>query len=64
MLIYMEMSQRNSCIAVLNKQKCLFSKMENRKIKQFLSGGWHQWRQGRKIKEKGVGGEYGGNTHV
>jgi hypothetical protein len=24
------------CIAILNKQRCLFSKMENRKVKQVL----------------------------
>jgi hypothetical protein len=27
-----------SCIAIFNKQKCLFSKMENKKVKQVLSG--------------------------
>jgi hypothetical protein len=26
-------------IAILNKQKCFFSKMENRKVKQVLFGG-------------------------
>jgi hypothetical protein len=25
------------------KQKCLFSKTENRKVKQVLSGVWYQW---------------------
>jgi hypothetical protein len=25
------------------KQKCLFSKAEDRKVKQVLTGGWHQW---------------------
>jgi hypothetical protein len=30
------------CIAVLNKQKRLFCKM-NKKVKQVLSGGWYQW---------------------
>jgi hypothetical protein len=29
------------CTAIL-KQKCLFSKMEHRKVKQVLSGDWHQ----------------------
>jgi chitinase len=29
------------CIDILNK--CLFSKMENRRVKQVLSGCWHQW---------------------
>jgi hypothetical protein len=33
------------CIAILNKQKCLISKMENRKVKQDLSGHWYQWEQ-------------------
>jgi hypothetical protein len=31
------------------KQKCLFSKTENRKVKQFLTGqwvGWNQWEGG------------------
>jgi hypothetical protein len=27
------------CVATLNKQKCLFSKLEDRKVKQVLSGG-------------------------
>jgi hypothetical protein len=31
-----------------------FSKTENRKVKQVLSGGWHQW-EGEDIR-KGVGG--------
>jgi chitinase len=30
----------------LSQQKGLFSKMENREIKQVLSGGWHQWEWG------------------
>jgi hypothetical protein len=30
----------------LNKQKCLFSKTENRKVKQVPSGGWYQWEEG------------------
>jgi hypothetical protein len=29
---------------MLNKQKHLFSKIENRKAKQVLSGGWYQWK--------------------
>jgi hypothetical protein len=33
------------------KQKCLFSKTEDRKIKQVMSGGWHQW-EGEGYKEK------------
>jgi hypothetical protein len=33
---------------ILNKQKYLFfsSKIEDRKVKQVLSSGWHQWEQG------------------
>jgi hypothetical protein len=42
---------RVPCIAILTKQKCLFSKMENRKVKQVLSGGWYQW-EGGKYKER------------
>jgi hypothetical protein len=30
------------CRAILNKQKCLFSKTENRKVKQVLSGNWYE----------------------
>jgi hypothetical protein len=33
--------------AILNKQKCLFTKMENRMVKQVLSGVWHQCVCGR-----------------
>jgi hypothetical protein len=33
-------------IDILNKQKCLFSKTENRKVKQVLSGGWYQCEGG------------------
>jgi hypothetical protein len=29
----------------------IFSKMENRKVKQVLSGGWYQW-EGRGYKER------------
>jgi hypothetical protein len=32
-------------VAILSKQKCLFSKTEDRKVKQVLSGGWHQWEE-------------------
>jgi hypothetical protein len=39
----MKMLQGNSLIAILNKQKCLFSKTKNMKINQVLSGVWHQW---------------------
>jgi hypothetical protein len=31
------------CIDVLNKQKCLFSKVEDRNVNQVLSGGGFQW---------------------
>jgi hypothetical protein len=27
-------------------QKCLFIKMNDRKVKQVLSGGWYQWEGG------------------
>jgi hypothetical protein len=30
------------CIDILNKQKCV----ENKKVKQVLSGGWYQWEGG------------------
>jgi hypothetical protein len=33
------------------KQKCLFLKMEDGKIKQVLSWGWYQW-EGAGYKEK------------
>jgi hypothetical protein len=33
------------CIAILNKQKCLFAKTEDRGLKQVLSKGWCQWRE-------------------
>jgi hypothetical protein len=39
----MEMSKYISCIAILNKEKGFFSKMDNRKVKQVLSGDWYQW---------------------
>jgi hypothetical protein len=32
-------------IAISNKQKCLFSKAENKNEEQVLSGGWHQWEE-------------------
>jgi hypothetical protein len=35
--------------------------MENRKIKQFLSGSWHQW-EGGGYRERVEEGEYGRNT--
>jgi hypothetical protein len=33
-------------MAILNKQKFLFSKMKYRNVKQVLSGGWYQWEEG------------------
>jgi hypothetical protein len=39
--MYMEKSKETPYRAILNKQKYLFSKMENRKLKQVLSGGWY-----------------------
>jgi hypothetical protein len=45
------MSNETSCMTILNKQKCLFSKTENRKTKQILSGSWYWW-EGRGYKEK------------
>jgi hypothetical protein len=38
---YMEMSQWNSLYSY-PKQKCDFSKTENREVKQVLSGDWYQ----------------------
>jgi hypothetical protein len=32
------------CVAILNTQKYLLSKTEDRKVKQVLSEGWHQWK--------------------
>jgi hypothetical protein len=32
------------CTGILNEQKYLFSKTEDRKVKQVLSGGWYTWR--------------------
>jgi hypothetical protein len=34
----MECHNEILCIAVLNKQKCLYSKMEDKKVQQELSG--------------------------
>jgi hypothetical protein len=39
----------------LKQTKFFFSKSENRKIKQILSGGWHQWEGGgykKSVKEE------------
>jgi hypothetical protein len=48
------------CIAILYKQKCLFSKTEDGKVKQVPSGSWHQW-EGRGYKERVQEGECGRN---
>jgi hypothetical protein len=52
----MEMSHRNQCTAILNKQKChVFTKMENRRAEQVLSGGVGWVPVGvRRIWEEGV----------
>jgi hypothetical protein len=42
---------------MLNKQKCLFSEMEDRKVKQVLSCGQYQW-EGGGYKERVKEGEY------
>jgi hypothetical protein len=57
----MEMSQGITCRAILNKQKWLLSKIENRKIKQFLSGSWYQWEGGR-YKEMVMEAKCSGNN--
>jgi hypothetical protein len=48
------------CVAILNKQKCLFSKTDDKEVKQVLSGGWYQ-REREDIR-KGGEGKCGGNT--
>jgi hypothetical protein len=50
-------SQENSCVAILNKQKCqvFFTKLENRRAEQVLSGG-----VGTSERGKGVGKGGGG----
>jgi hypothetical protein len=58
--IYLEMYNESPRIAILNKQKCLFSKMKDRKVKQVLSGCWFQW-EGRGYKKRVKEGKYGGN---
>jgi hypothetical protein len=35
----MEMSNETPCIDILNKQKCLFSKIRDRKVEQVLTNG-------------------------
>jgi hypothetical protein len=53
--MYVEMSQGNSCISILNKQKChfLFTKLENRRAEQVLSG-----KLGTCVTGEGVGKGY------
>jgi hypothetical protein len=46
---YMEDLNETPCIDILNKQKSLFFEMENRKVKQFLSGSWYQGQGGEQI---------------
>jgi hypothetical protein len=61
--IYMEESEGNQRVANLNKQKChIFTKMENRRAEQVLSGvlvllGW----RGEECGEKVLGTENGAN---
>jgi hypothetical protein len=52
---HIEVCISTSCRAVLNKQKCLFAQMENKKVKQVLSGDWFQWEAG-EVYGKGEGG--------
>jgi hypothetical protein len=40
-----------------NKQKCLFPKMKDRKVKQILAGSWYQW-EGGGYKERVKEGEW------
>jgi hypothetical protein len=42
----MEISQGNSLLAILDKQKCLFfflTKTESKSAEQILTGDWYQW---------------------
>jgi hypothetical protein len=39
-----------------------FSKMEGRKVKQVLSGGWYKWEE-EDIRKRVYYGEYSGNTY-
>jgi hypothetical protein len=45
----------------LNKQKHLYSKTENRKLKQVPSGYWYQW-EGAGYKERAKEAKSGGNA--
>jgi chitinase len=54
----MEMSQGNS-LCFKQIKKCHFANTEDRKTKQVLSGGWHQWQMGgykERVKEDECGG--------
>jgi hypothetical protein len=57
--IYIEMSQGNSCVAILSKGKCHFfpfTKLESRSVEEVLPGvGVGTTRSGRKW-EQGMGG--------
>jgi hypothetical protein len=55
----MEISQGNSLYIYLKQTKMPSFKNGGRKVKQVLSGGWHQWEEGR-YKERVKEGEYGG----
>jgi hypothetical protein len=50
----MKCHSETPCVATLNKGKCLFPKMKDRKVKQVPAGGWHQWEE--EDIRKGVGG--------
>jgi hypothetical protein len=56
--------KENPSTATLNKEKCLFSIVENRKVKQVLSrgNGTSVGVGGGEYKERVHKGEYGANT--
>jgi hypothetical protein len=54
-------SRHLGSIAILNKQKFLYSKIKNRKVKQVLSGVGANGRA--EYKERVMEGEYGGNMY-
>jgi hypothetical protein len=39
----MQGNNANPGVTIFNKQNVFFTKTGNRKVKQFLSGGWYQW---------------------
>jgi hypothetical protein len=53
-------NSETACVAILNKQKCLFSKMKDRKIKQVPFWCWYQWEWGG-YREGVKKGKFGGN---